>query len=187
MRWIFGKITIYNISKQSLNYFIYPSTCKKANVIPIHKRDDIQYVNNYCHMLPLPVFGKFFEKLINEIYNLDREKLLNTNQSGFGPSDSWVNQFLILTYEIFSSFDCNPSLEVQSKFLDISKAFDKVWHEGLLYKLKFFGISRNLCNLIKHWPFLSDRFQRILLNGHCSNWLPVLAGVPQESILGHFF
>ena len=146
MRWIFGKITIYNISKQSLNYFIYPSTCKKANVIPIHKK---RWHSIREQLLP-HVFGKFFEKLINEIYNLDREKLLNTNQSGFGPSDSWVNQFLILTYEIFSSFDCNPSLEVQSKFLDISKAFDKVWHEGLLYKLKFFGISGNLCNLIKH-------------------------------------
>ena len=77
-----------------------------------------------------------------------------------------------------SSFDCNPSLEVRSVFLDISKAFDKVWHEGLLYKLKSFGISGNLLNLIKH--YLTDRFQRVLLNGRCSNWQPVLAGVPQD-------
>ena len=86
---------------------------------------------------------------------------------------------------MFSSFDYNPSLEVRSIFLDISKAFDKVWHEGLLYKLKSFGISGNLLNLIKH--YLTDRFQRVLLNGQCSNWQPVLAGVPQGSILGPLF
>ena len=135
----------------------------------------------------LPVFGKIFEKLIfNEIYFfLDREKLLNTSQSGFWPFDSCVNQLLTITHEIFSSFDCNPSLEVRSIFLDISKAFDKVWHEGLLYKLKSFGISGNLLNLIKH--YLTDRSQRVLLNGQCSNWQPILVGVPQGSILGPLF
>ena len=135
----------------------------------------------------LPVFGKTFEKLVfNEIYSfLDREKLLNTNQSGFQPFDSCVNQLLTITHEIFSAFDCNPSLEVRSKFLDISKAFDQVWHEGLFYKLKSFGISGNLLNLIKH--YLTDRSQRVLLNDQCSNWQPILAGVPQGSILGPLF
>ena len=89
----------------------------------------------------LPVFGEVFEKLIcNEIYFfLDREKLLNAYQSGFQPFGTCVNQLLTITHEIFSSFDSNPSLEVRSIFLDISKAFDKVWHEGLPYKLKPFG------------------------------------------------
>ena len=61
------------------------------------------------------------------------ESLLNSNQSGFHPSDSCINQLLAITHEIFEACDCNPSLEVRSVFLDISKAFDKVWHEGLLY------------------------------------------------------
>ena len=69
------------------------------------------------------------------------EKLLNPNQSGFRPTNSCINQLLVITHEIFEAFDCNPSLEVRSVFLDISKAFDKVWHEGLLYKLKSMGIS----------------------------------------------
>ena len=141
-------------------------------------------MNNYRPVSLLPVFGKIFEKLIfNEIYSfLDREKLLNTNQSGFRPFDSCVNQLLTITHEIFSSFDCNPSLEVCSIFLDISKAFDIVWHKGLLYKLKSFGISGNLLNLIKH--YLTNRSQRGLLNDQCSNWQPMLATVPQGSILG---
>ena len=116
------------IFRNSLKSSIYPTTWKKANIIPVHKKDDKQCVNNYRPVSLLPVFGKIFEKLIfNEIYSfLDREKLLNTNQSGFRPFDSCVNQLLTITHEMFSSFDCNPSLEVRSIFLDISKAFDKV-------------------------------------------------------------
>ena len=131
--------------------------------------------------------GNFFVTLIfNEIYSfLDREKFFNTNQSGFQPSDSWVNKLLIITHKTFSWSDCNPSLEVHLTFLDISKAFDKVWHEGFLYKLKSFGISGNLLNLVMH--YLTHRFPRVLLNGQCSNWQPILAGVPQGSTLGPLF
>ena len=117
-------------------------------------------MNNYSPVLLLPVFGKIFEKSIfNEIYSfLDMEILLNTNQSGFRPFNSCVNQLLTIIHNIFSSFDCNSSLEVRLIFLDISKAFDKVWHEGLLYKLRSFGISGNLLNLIKH--YLTDLSQK---------------------------
>ena len=64
------------------------------------------------------------------------EELLNPNQSGFRPSDSCVNQLHAITHEIFEVFYCNPPLEIRSAFLDISKAFGKVWHKGLFYKLK---------------------------------------------------
>ena len=67
----------------------------------------------------------------------------------------------------------------------MSKTFDKVWHEGLIYELKSMGVSDSLLKLIQ--SFLSDRFQRVLLNGQTSEWLPVKAGVPQGSILGPLF
>ena len=88
--------------------------------------------------------------MFNKIYCfLFEEKLLNPNQSGFRPSDSCINQLLAITHEIFEAFDCNLPLEVRSAFLNKSKAFDKVWHEGLLYKLKSMGISGKLYNLLK--------------------------------------
>ena len=70
-------------------------------------------------------------------------------------------------------------------FLDISKAFDRVWHDGLLFKLEKNGVSGNLFQLIK--SFLSDRFQRVLPNGQRSDWETIQAGVPQDSILGPLF
>ena len=66
-------------------------------------------------------------------------------------------------------------------FLDISKASDKVWHEGIIFKLKCNGISGNLLNLFGN---LLNRFQRVVLNGNESNWTSLKAGVPQGSVLG---
>ena len=81
---------------------------------------------------------------------------------------------------MFNSFD--EGLEVRSVFLDISKAFDKVWHKGLLFKLSQNGISGNLLDLLS--SFLSDRKQRLLVNGQISEWQNVTAGVLEGSILG---
>ena len=94
------------------------------------------------------------------------EKLLNPNQSGFRQSESCINQLLAIMHEIFEAFDCNPPVEVRAVFLDISKAFDKVWHEDLLYKLKSMRISGELYNLLEN--YLSGRFQRVILNGQHS-------------------
>ena len=83
------------------------------------------------------------------------------------------------------SFDCNPPLEVRGIFLDISKAFDRVWHDGLIYKIKSFGVTDTPLKLIEN--FLSNRYQRVVLNGQSSSWAEVSAGVPQGSVLGPLF
>ena len=80
-------------------------------------------------------------------------KLISSSQSGFKLGDSCINQLLSITHEIYSSFD--EGLEVRSVFLDISKAFDKVWHDGIIFKLIQNGISGNLLNLLRY--FLNEK------------------------------
>ena len=129
-------------------------------------------INNYNL---LPIFGKIFKKILfNKIdHFLSEEKLLNPNQSGFRTSDFCINKRFAIIHEIFKAFDCNPPLDVRSVFLNMSKSIDRVWHEGLLYKLRSMGNLLGNC--------LSSRFQRVILT---SLWRQVLAGVPQGSILG---
>ena len=67
-------------------------------------------------------------------------------------------------------------------FLDISKAFDKVWHEGIIHKLKCNGISGNLLMFFEN--YLLNRYERVVLNGTESNWKKMNAGLPQGSVLG---
>ena len=76
------------------------------------------------------------------------EGLSNPNQYGVRPGDFCINQLLAITHKTFEAFDCNPSLEVSLVFLYISKAFGKVCHEGLLYKIKSMDISEEPYNLV---------------------------------------
>ena len=110
-------------------------------------------------------------------------ELISHNQLGYKPGNLCINQLLCITHDIYQSLD--DGLETRAVFLDISKAFDKVWHEGLLFKLKQNGISGNLLNVIT--DFLYQRKQRVVLNGQHSSWTNVQAGVPQGSILGPLF
>ena len=91
-------------------------------------------------------------------------KLISSNQSGFKPGDSCVNQLVSIANEIYKSFD--EGHEVRGVFLDISKAFDKVWHDGIIFKLTQNEISGNLLKLLRN--FLSERRQRVVLNGQAS-------------------
>ena len=106
--------------------------------------------------------------------------LISQHNSSFKPGDSCINQLLSITHDIYQSFD--EGFDVRSVFLDISKAFDKVWHDGLIFKLKQNGISGNLLNLLSN--FLRNTKQRVVLNGQTSSQADTNAGVPQGSILG---
>ena len=106
---------------------------------------------------------------------------MTSNHSGFWSVDSCIHQLLSIMHKICKAFDANPSLDVRGVFVDLSKAFDRVWHDGLMYKLKSLGICGNYYGLIH--SFLSDRYQRVVLNGQSSNWPHIKAGVPQVWIL----
>ena len=109
-------------------------------------------------------------------------ELLNPNQSGFRPNDSTVNPFISITYTTVKAFDCNPPLELHSVYLNISKAFGRVCHDGLVYILKRCGVSGQFLPLVQ--SFLMFHKQPTVLNGQSSNWGDISAGVPQGSIFG---
>ena len=135
------------IYKSSLDRGKFPQEWKKANVVPVHKKNDKQLVKNYRPISLLPIRGKNFERILyNSLFNfLNQNDLISPAQSGFKPRDSCINQLLSITHEIYHSMD--EGYEIRGVFLDISKAFDKVWHEGLVFKLNQNGISGNLLNI----------------------------------------
>ena len=115
------------------------------------------------------------------IYNYLREhNIISIHQSGFTPGDSTVNQLVSIHHDICMALE-NRS-DVQLIFFDISKAFDKVWHKGLLHKIKGIGIKESLYRWLE--DYLTNRKQRVVLNGKHSSWQVIKAGVPQGSVLG---
>ena len=114
------------IFKQCVDTGIFPSEWKKGNIVPIHKKGDKQTLKNYRPVSLLPTCGKALERLMfNEMFKFFIEnEFVSSNQSGFKPGDSCVNQLVSITHEIYKSFDKDH--EVRDVFLDISKAFRKV-------------------------------------------------------------
>ena len=163
---------------------VFPYMWKLANLTPIHKKASKQLVSNYRPISLLPICGKLFERIIfKNLYNhLVSNNLITKNQSGFRPGDSTINQLIDLVNDIHKSFDHPKCLEVRAVFLDISKAFDKVWHDGLLFKLEQNGVSGSVLNLLR--SYLLNRRQRVVLNGSSSEYYPIESGVPPGSVLG---
>ena len=171
------------IFEESLKKGIFPGIWKKGNIIPAHKKEDKTLINNYRPISLIAIFGKIFERVIyNSLFNYFlSNKLFTPSQSGFLPGDSCIAQLLSTTHEIQTAFDENPTVDVRGVFLDISKAFDKVWHDGLIFKLKSYGVEGELFLLLK--KYLHNREQRVVLNGQTSEWKKIYSGVPQGSVL----
>ena len=171
--------TLFN---ESLDKSQVPNSYKVANVSSIYKKDDPSLASNYRPISLLNSEDKVFERLIfKHLYNhLKDNNLLTPLQSGFIPGDSTVNQLAFLYNTFCKALDSGK--EVRVVFLDISKAFDRVWHAGLIHKLKAAGVSGKM--LLWFQNYLSDRKQRVILPGAVSDWTDIKAGVPQGSILG---
>ena len=139
------------IFDQSLKEGKFPEICKAANVVTVDKKEHKCLVKNYRPISLLPIFAKVFERVIyNSLFNYFlHNKLFTPSQSGFLPGDSCIAQLLSIIHEIQSAFYDNPTINVRGIFLGISKAFDKVWHDGLLFKLKTYGTEGDLLLLLK--------------------------------------
>ena len=172
------------IFRNTLSTAIYPDIWKLANVTPIFKKGDKQLIQNYRPISLLPICGKIVETIVfNNLYkHLTTHHLISKNQFGFRPGDSTTNQLIDLVNDIHRAFDSTRSLEVRAIFLDISKAFDKVWHDGLIFKMRQNGVSGRLLKLFQN--YLNNRKQRVVLNRFPAGYSTIESDVPQGSVLG---
>lgn len=171
------------IFRKSLEESTFPSFWKGANVTPIYKKKgNPNDANSYRPISLTCGFSKVFERLIYfQLYNYCvMNNILSECNSGFKKGDSAINQMVHVVNLIHEGFD--KKLNTAVVYLDISSAFDSVWHEGLCAKLKRLGVS----GLALKWlrDFLTNRFQCVVYKGVESNSCSVTQGVPQGSILG---
>ena len=161
----------------------FPSCWKTARVVPVPKKGgDSSQPSSYRPISLLPIAGKVFEALVNKslVQFLEAHHLLSDLQFGFRHSRSTADLLAYVNEHVSRILD--KAGETRSVSLDISKAFDKVWHQGLLHKLLSYGITGDLHLLIA--SFLKDRQISVALDGQKSSTMHVNAGVPQGSILG---
>lgn len=178
-----AKVKLLNIINASLRLNYFPTDWKLANIINIPKPSkDWRYPENHRPISLLPAFSKIFERIIlsrllKEVKKLD---LLPSEQFGFRKGHSTNQQTLRLVELIHKGFAEKNFTAIA--YMDVSKAFDKVWHHGLIHKLNAAGISTNLVKIIR--SFLQKRSFKVKVEDSFSSNHPILAGVPQGSVLG---
>ena len=167
------------IFRLSLRHGYFPDDWKIANVVALHKKKSKSDPANYRPISLLAIVSKVFETVVASHLKKFIAPRLNPKQFGFRPGHTSLDLLTDLTQRWTDTLEKQG--EVRAVALDISKAFDKVWHEGLLYKLSRFGISKSVLSWFT--SYLANRTQRVIVGSAKSTFLPVKAGVPQGSVL----
>ena len=168
---------IFNLSLSSGQF---PTFLKRANIVPVFKSGDRNLAKNYRPISLLPLIGKVFEKAILSHISFHLKGTISNFQHGFVSGRSTATN--LVNYIDYITAQIDSGNQVDSIYLDFSKAFDSVSHSLLIYKLQYYGI----CGKLKSWfhSYLSNRLQRVVIGGHQSSWGAVSSGVPQGSLLG---
>ena len=174
-------IPLARVFNLSLKEGVVPFEWKEANIIPLFKKGSRNKSENYRPVSLTSVICKLLERLMKDhmVDFLVKHKLLNSSQHGFRARSCLTNMLCFLE-EITKWIDVGSPVDII--YLDFQKAFDKVPHQRLLLKLKAHGIGDSITDWIEQW--LTDRRQRVVVDGEVSNWKSVLSGVPQGSVLG---
>lgn len=178
---IYLLVSIFNAAMANCTF---PDVWKEATVIGIPKPGKkATEPSSYRPISLLSSLGKIYERLLlirlwSYVYEL---KLLPDEQFGFRARHSCPQQVLRITEHVLSKFHHTWPADTGAIFLDVAKAFDKVWHNGLIYKLSKFGVPDRLVLILR--DFLLNRSFRYRVEGTLSDPRPVRAGVPQGSVL----
>ena len=157
----------------------FPSAWKSALVVPVFKKGARDSPSNYRPIALLPIMSKVMERIVhNKLYSF-LQPWFNQHQSGFKKKDGTVAQLIRLVQEWSESLD--RSEYVGLVFFDLKRAFDRVWHRGLLTKLRAAGVSGQAYAWFS--SFLSGRRQATIVDGAMSEFCDLHAGVPQGAIL----
>ena len=161
-----------------------PKDWKRANITPIFKGGSKENPLNYRPMSLSSVMGKMCERVIKVRWmeHLERHKVLTNCQFGFRKGRSCFTNLLSFYSRVIDVIQEGDGW-VDGVYLDLKKAFDKVPHRRLIWKIeKYGGIGGRLLEWME--DYLHDREMRTAIRDQCSSWLKVTSGVPQGSVLG---
>jgi hypothetical protein len=159
---------------------VFPTIWKAARIVPVFKSGDRSLVANYRPISILCTLSKLFERLVhNNIYPRLHNVIIE-QQHGFVKRRSTSTNLLIYVSNLFECIDANK--RVDSVYTDFQKCFDRVDHKILLDKLAYNGIRGDLWRWFK--AYITNRTQKVVINGYESDYVAISSGVPQGSILG---
>ncbi|KAK3103021.1 hypothetical protein FSP39_015814 [Pinctada imbricata] len=170
------------IYRESLTTGELPDDWKMAHIVPIFKKGDKSKASNYRPVSLTSICSKLMEHILhsNIITHLEQHSILTDTQHGFRSRRSCETQLIYTVHELARNL--SEGKQIDAILLDFSKAFDKVPHERLLYKLHYYGVRDNTLTWVR--SFLQGRKQLVLVEGERSEEVEVDSGVPHWTVLG---